>query len=145
MKIDFEPSLDVRAAAVLYDAVGWVRYTADLDRLRRAFAGSTAILTARSDGGELVALARALSDGETVCYVQDLVVLPAWQRRGAARALMDELLRRYGHCPFFLLSTDPPGSAEAAKSHPFYRSMGLVTHEEQGLVAFGLPVERQLP
>ena len=143
MEIRVEPALDALEAVPLYDAIGWVRYTADLPRLRRAFAASTVILTARADDGELIGLARALSDGETVCYVQDIAVHPAWQRHGGGRALMTEMLKRYGHCPFFLLSTDPPGSTEAVKSHPFYRSLGFVIHEEQDLVAFGLPVERQ--
>lgn len=145
MKIQSEAALNPNEAVPLYDAVGWVRYTADVARLRRAFAASTLILTARDDDGRLIGLARALSDGETVCYVQDIVVHPDRQRCGAGRALMSEMLLSYGHCPFFLLTTDPAGSKEAVKSHPFYRSMGLVTHEEQDLVTFGLPVERQLP
>jgi len=28
------------------------------------------------------------------------------------------------------------------KSHPFYRAIGLIPHEEQGLAAFGKPVKR---
>ena len=127
---------------MLYDSVGWVRYTRDLDKLERAFAGSTLILTARDDHGRLVGLARVVSDGETVCYIQDFLVLPDEHRRGIGRSLMAELRRRYGQCPFFLLSTDSPDSTEARKSHPFYRTMGMITHEEQCMVAFGLPIDR---
>ncbi|HVK26502.1 MAG TPA: GNAT family N-acetyltransferase [Actinokineospora sp.] len=142
MKIDTEMSLPVEEAATLYNAVGWVRYTKDLDKLRRAFDGSTLILAARSDDGVLLGLARVISDGETVCYVQDFLVMPESHRQGVGRALMAELRRRFEQCPFFLLSTDPPGSEEAVKSHPFYRSVGMIPHEEQKLMAFGLPVDR---
>lgn len=141
MEIAVEMSLCPGEAAEIYDAVGWSRYTRDLAKLGRAFAGSTLILTAR-DMGRLVGLARVISDGESVCYVQDFAVLPGEHRKGIGRLLMHELRNRYGRCPFFVLSTDAPGSAEALKSHPFYRSMGLVPHEEQHLVAFGLPVDR---
>ncbi|WP_436498677.1 GNAT family N-acetyltransferase [Actinokineospora sp. HUAS TT18] len=142
MKIDTELSLPVEEAATLYNAVGWTRYTKDLAKLRRAFDGSTLILAAREDDGTLIGLARVISDGETVCYVQDFLVLPECHRRGVGRALMAELRRRFDQCPFFLLSTDPPGSEEAVKSHPFYRSVGMIAHEEQKLMAFGLPVDR---
>jgi GNAT superfamily N-acetyltransferase len=142
MRIDVDMSLSPREAAVLYDLVGWLGYTSDLDKMGRAFAGSTLILTAREDDGRLVGLARVVSDGETVCYIQDFVVLPDEHRRGIGRSLMAELRRRYDQCSFFLLSTDPPDSAAARKSHPFYRAMGMITHEEQRLVTFGLPVER---
>jgi GNAT superfamily N-acetyltransferase len=142
MIIHVEMSLSPREAAVLYTSVGWVRYAQDLEKVERAFAGSTLILTARDADGRLAGLARAISDGETVCYIQDFLVAPDRHRRGIGRALMVELRRRYDRCPFFLLSTDPAGSVEARKSHPFYRSMGFITHEEQRMVAFGLPVDR---
>jgi hypothetical protein len=57
---------------------------------------------------------------------------------GIGRHLMAELLHRYRHCRAFVLSTDPAGSPDAAKSHPFYRSLGLAPYDELGLAAFGL-------
>jgi hypothetical protein len=33
-------------------------------------------------------------------------------------------------------------SADARKSHSFYRATGLIPHEEQGLAAFAPPVKR---
>jgi ribosomal protein S18 acetylase RimI-like enzyme len=128
-------------AVELYRAVGWLGYTKDPDKLVRSLAGSHLLLTAR-DAGRLVGLARTISDGEVVCYVQDLLVHPDQRRRGIGRSLMEELKRRYAACRFFLLSTDHADSAEATRSHPFYRSLGLIPHEEQGLAAFGLPVNR---
>jgi len=126
----------------LYDSVGWSGYTNEPAKLMRSLAGSHTVLTVRDPTGRLVGLARTISDGETVCYLQDLIVHPDAQRGGIGRQLMAELLRRYDHCRFFVLTTDHADSADAQKSHPFYRAMGLIPHEEQGMAAFGRPVNR---
>lgn len=126
----------------LYDAVGWTAYTSDPDRLVRSLAASHTVLTVRDEDGALIGLARTVSDGETICYLQDLLVHPDMQRRGIGRQLMADLLHRYRHCRSFVLSTDPAGSPDAAKSHPFYRSLGFVAYEELGLAAFGLAAKQ---
>ena len=141
MDIAAEMALDPSEAAALYDSVGWVAYTRDLGKLGRALAGSSLVLTARDEAGELVGLARVVSDGETICYVQDLLVRPQTQRTGVGRALMTELRRRYEQCAFFVLTTDAADTEDARRSHPFYRSMGLIPHEEQRLAAFARPVD----
>lgn len=129
-----EHTLDRDEIVDLYDSVGWNAYTADADQLMRALAGSHLVLTARDGAGALVGLARTISDGESVCYVQDILVRPAAQRHGVGRALMDELRSVYGHCRMFLLTTDADGDAGA-----FYRASGLVPHAERGLVAYSRP------
>jgi len=126
----------------LYDSVGWSGYTNDPEKLMRSLARSHLVLTARDSTGRLVGLARTISDGETVCYLQDLIVHPDAQRGGIGRRLMAELLGRYDHCRFFVLTTDSADSADARKSHPFYRAMGLIPHEEQGMAAFARPINR---
>jgi GNAT superfamily N-acetyltransferase len=142
MKIAPELSVSRTEAIDLYDSVGWYGYTKDPDKLVRSIAGSHLVLTARDDTGRLIGLARTISDGETICYVQDLLVRPDSQRAGVGRRLMLELQRAYSECRFFVLSTDRADSEDAAKSHPFYRAMGMIPHEEQGMAAFGLPVKR---
>lgn len=139
MQINAEDSPPTAEVLDLYDAVGWAAYTRDPQKLARGIAGSHLVLTARDEAGRLLGLARTVSDGETVCYVQDILVRPDSQRLGIGRALMQELIGRYGHCRSFVLSTDAADSADAQVSHPFYRSLGLVPHREQGLEAFGLP------
>jgi GNAT superfamily N-acetyltransferase len=124
-------------ALALYEAVGWTAYTRDPERLRRSLAGSHLVLAARDEDGRLLGLARTVSDGESICYVQDILVHPGSQRRGVGRALMHEVRSRYGHCMFVALSTDADGSEDGARSHPFYRSMGFQAHPDLGLAAFG--------
>ncbi|WP_306207973.1 GNAT family N-acetyltransferase [Actinoplanes sp. RD1] len=145
MKIAAETSLSRAETRDLYESVGWDGYVADLDTLVRGLAASHTLLTARADDGRLLGLARTVSDGETVCYVQDVLVHPDAHRQGIGRALMEELKRRYAHCRFFVLSTDRAGTEGARTSHPFYRSLGLIPHEEQEMAAFALPIGRQQP
>ncbi|MCX5166557.1 GNAT family N-acetyltransferase [Streptomyces antibioticus] len=97
-----------------------------------------------SDGssGTLLALARAISDDEHICYVQDVVVDPAHHRQGIGRALIEHLMRRYSHCRFFLLSTDHESSPEGRRNHAFYRSLGFLSYEEKQMAGLGLPRHR---
>ncbi len=145
MRIYDHPELTEAEVIALYDSVGWSQYTAKPAKLMRAIAGSHLVLTARNDAGRLVGLARTVSDGATVCYVQDLLVEPAAQRHGIGRALLNGVLRRYAACPFVLLSTEHEDSPGGAVSHPFYRSLGFVEHSEQKMATFGLPLTRDLP
>jgi GNAT superfamily N-acetyltransferase len=132
---DAVPPLD--EALALYEAVGWTAYTRDPARLERSLAGSHAVLTARDDDGALVGLARTVSDGESICYLQDILVAPHARRSGVGRALLHEVKERYSHCMFLALTTDAEGIEDAAASHPFYASMGFHRHADLGLSAFG--------
>jgi GNAT superfamily N-acetyltransferase len=124
-------------AVALYEAVGWTAYTREPDRLGRSLAGSHLVLTARDDDGTLLGLARTISDGESICYIQDILVRPDAQRRGVGRSLVQELQQRYSHCMFVALSTDAADTPDADTSHPFYRSLGFSPHGALGLAAFG--------
>ncbi len=120
----------------LYGSVGWTVYTRDPERLERALAGSDLVATARDDAGTLVGLVRTVSDGVSICYVQDLLVRPDRQRGGVGRALLEHVRDRYRDCALIVLTTDAGGTDDAERSHPFYRSLGFVPHGEQGLAAF---------
>ena len=105
----------------LYDAVGWSAYTADPERLVRAMHGSHLVLCARNEAtGSLVGLARTVSDGETIVYVQDILVTPDHQREGIGGALLDAVLEHYADVrQLVLLTDDEPGQ------RAFYESRGL--------------------
>lgn len=51
----------------LYESVGWTNYTEDRQVLVQAIRRSAFVVTCRSDAGELVGLARAISDDATIC------------------------------------------------------------------------------
>lgn len=106
--------------------------------------GSSTSVGARQCGGsdesgELLGLARTISDDEAVCYVQDVLVHPRHHRKGVGRALMEHLMDRYAHCRFFLLSTDHESTPEGVRNHAFYRSLGFLSYDEKEMSAFGLP------
>lgn len=105
----------------LYRSVGWTAYTDDAERLVDAVNASYCVLAARSESGGLVGLARTVSDGLTVAYLQDILVAPEHQRRGIGGALLDEILARTDGIRQLVLLTD----AEEAQ-RAFYESRGLV-------------------
>lgn len=112
------------AVLALYEAVGWDAYTREPEVLMRALAGSHRLITA-SAGAQLVGLARAVSDGATICYVQDVLIHPQHQRRGLGRALLQRLLAHYSHLRQRVLLTDA-----AAAQHAFYTDCGFTESRE---------------
>ncbi|MFV5998447.1 GNAT family N-acetyltransferase [Streptomyces sp. NPDC056231] len=127
MFITEEDAFDPQEMLSLYDSVGWEGYTADVDKLCRGLRNSHLVITARDGSGTLLGLARTVSDDEHICYVQDVVVNPAHHRQGVGRALVEDLMRRYSHCRFFVLSTDHESSPEGKRNHAFYRSLGFLS------------------
>ena len=105
----------------LYAAVGWTAYTEDLAALKRGFQNSLLVLAAYEDG-ELIGLIRAVGDGATVVFVQDLLVAPQKQRRGVGTALLKAVLDRYSNVRQLLLTTD-----NTPKTIAFYKSLGFST------------------
>ena len=103
----------------LYAAVSWTAYTQAPERLKEAIDASYLVVAARSEG-ELVGLARTVSDGLTIAYIQDVLVAPAFQRRGVGGALLDEVLRQSINIRQVVLMTDAePGQ------RGFYESRGF--------------------
>lgn len=103
----------------LYQAVGWTNYTNQLQMLEQALSHSLAIYVAL-DGDAVVGLIRLLGDGFSSVLVQDLIVLPIYQRQGIGSALMKEALEDYKDAYQVQLVTE-----ETEKNVRFYRSMGF--------------------
>ena len=78
----------------LYQAVGWTNYTNQPQMLEQALSHSLAIYVAL-DGDAVVGLIRLVGDGFSSVLVQDLIVLPSYQRQGIGSALMKEALEDY--------------------------------------------------
>ena len=79
--------------ATLYRRAPLLRQTDSADRIERAFANSSLVLSAW-DGERLVGLARVLTDGVAVAYLCDLAVEPDVQGAGLGKRLIDEVLAR---------------------------------------------------
>lgn len=110
----------------LYDAVGWSTYTTAPEVLEAAIEGSSRVVTARY-GEDLLGLARVLTDGASIVYLQDVLVRPELQREGVGRALVHAALEPYAHCRQKVLMTD-----DEPRQRSFYESLGYEEIRDHG-------------
>ena len=105
----------------LYQAVGWTNYTHQPQMLEKSLSHSLAIYLAL-DGDAVVGLGRLVGEGFSSVFVQDLIVLPSYQRQGIGSDLMKEALGDYKDAYQVQLMTD-----QIEKNLEFYRSLGFET------------------
>ena len=111
----------LEAVLNLYQAVGWTNYTHQPEMLEQALSHSLATYLAR-DGEKIVGLVRLVGDGFSSVFVQDLIVLPSYQRQGIGSNLMKEALADYKDAYQIQLATE-----QTEKTLGFYRSLGFET------------------
>lgn len=116
--------------AELYCSVGWVYYSKHPEVVRKAYEGSLCTFGAY-DGGKLVGIIRCVGDGYTILFIQDLLVLPSYQRRGIGTGLMKTVLERYRHVYQIELATD-----DTEKTVSFYKQLGFRSLQEMGGCGF---------
>jgi len=121
IKITKETSVSIDDVLHLYQAVGWTNYTNQPQMLFQALSHSLATYLAR-DGEEIVGLVRLIGDGFSSVFVQDLIVLPTYQRQGIGSTLMKQALSDYKDTYQIQLATE-----ESEKTLEFYRSLGFET------------------
>ena len=121
IKITKETSVSLDDVLHLYQAVGWANYTNQPQMLSQALSHSLAIYLAR-DGEEVVGLVRLIGDGFSSVFVQDLIVLPTYQRQGIGSTLMKQALSDYKDTYQIQLATE-----QTEKTLEFYRSLGFET------------------
>ena len=105
----------------LYQAVGWTNYTNQPQMLEQALSHSLVIYLAL-DGDAVVGLIRLVGDGFSSVFVQDLIVLPSYQRQGIGSALMKQALEDFKEAYQVQLATE-----QTEKNVRFYRSIGFET------------------
>lgn len=108
----------------------WYAYTNDLDSLYNGILNSTECLGAYV-GNELIGLIRVVSDKYTICFIQDILVLEAYHRKGIGTLLMNPILEKYGHCRQMVLQTDP-----SEKTHNFYQKLGFTQQDTKEVTTF---------
>jgi ribosomal protein S18 acetylase RimI-like enzyme len=107
------------AILAVYESVEWAAYTNDEGKLKRGLKNSHRVWGAYDDD-DLIGILRTISDGETIVYLQDILVRPDRQRLGIGTQLMLKFLTEYEDFRQKVLLTD---NTEAQRS--FYESMGF--------------------
>lgn len=103
-----EPELSVEEfRSVLIDStLGEMRPVNDPQRLERMLRNADLIVTAR-DGDRLVGISRAITDFSFCCYLSELAVDVAYQRRGIGKRLIAETHRNAGELTMLILIAAP--------------------------------------
>ncbi|HKL76213.1 MAG TPA: GNAT family N-acetyltransferase, partial [Halanaerobiales bacterium] len=114
----------------LYDSVGWSEYTKNIEKLLKALNNSLYILTAW-DKNKLVGLIRVVGDGETIIYIQDILVLREYQRQGIGSKLLKSVLDKYNKIRQKVLLTD-----DTEKTRLFYETNGFESANKLNLVSY---------
>ncbi len=116
---------DARALLELYRAGGWWKDEWDPSHIpvlvRSTFLFVVAV---HRQSGRTVGMGRAISDGVSDAYIQDLVVLPEFRRRGVGKALLVRLVEicRARGISWIALVAEPGTSG-------FYKESGFVVME----------------
>lgn len=128
IKEDLIPNLD--SVLNLYNDVSWSAYTSNPEQLETALKSSLKVWTAWEDD-LLIGLARVVGDGCTIIYIQDILVLEAYQRRGLGSQFLEIILAEYQDVRQIILLTD-----DTEKTISFYEKNGLKQVGKQNSVAF---------
>ena len=91
----------------LYQSVGWTNYLERISVLEEAYANSLCV------------------------FVQDIIVLPEYQRKGIGTTLLKAVMDKYHDVYQMELLTD-----NTEKTKAFYRSVGFTASDDIGCVAF---------
>lgn len=96
--------------AAVFDASGIRRPTNDLARIERMFANANLNFSAWHEG-KLVGVCRALTDFSYCCYLSDLAVDKAFQKRGIGSELIDQVRSAVGEEVALILLSAPEAMA----------------------------------
>lgn len=124
------PQLDFQAVLEIYDSVGWTNYTDRPTMLQKALEHSLLVLAA-FDGDRLVGLLRAVGDGYSIIFIQDILVLPTYQRQGIGRTLLEQAITHFPGIYQLHLLTD-----NTEKTRSFYEELGFVAVESLDCLAY---------
>ncbi len=118
--IKYEKEIDLNSLLDLYNSVGWSNYTNDASKgkLEEAIRNSTFVVSAWVKNN-LVGIARCISDDVSICYLQDILINPNFQKQGIGRKLLTICLERFKDVKTKILLTD-----DEEKQRLFYESFG---------------------
>jgi len=125
------PDVTVEDVLPLYEAVGWTNYTTKPEMLKAAFENSLHVLAAFTEEGILVGVLRAVGDGASILFIQDILVYPEYQHQGIGTELLQMTLEKYKNVYQIQLATD-----DSTKTVSFYESNGFTSLTSLNCVSF---------
>lgn len=135
--ISYKPIVfDEQQIKNLYLENQWYAYTNDIDMLYNGIKNSTDCIGAY-EGDILAGLIRTVSDLQTICYIQDILILDAYKKQGIGTKLMKIILDKYSHVRQINLMT---GIEDFQRS--FYESFGFVPFEKVQAVGYTFKREK---
>lgn len=121
---------DIDSIMNLYSDVSWTAYTSNPEQLDHAMRNSLKVWTAWDDD-LLVGLARVVGDSCTIIYIQDILVLEAYQKKGIGSQFLKIILDEYKDIRQIVLLTD-----DTDKTIKFYEKNGFTKASKYKSVAF---------
>lgn len=103
----------------LYRNVGWSNYYENPSMLENAIKNSL-YLEAAYFNDELIGLIRVVGDGNSIIYIQDILVKQQYQRKGIGKRLIVDVITKYKNVYQKVLLTD-----NTEKTKLFYESIGF--------------------
>ena len=125
-----DKNINLKQLINLYQSVGWTSYTEKPELLQQAVHNSLYVLGAFNHD-QLIGLIRVVGDGLTIIYIQDLLVLPAYQNQGIGSTLINKVCKEFRHIRQQVLLT-----MEEPKTRAFYEKNGFTPCDQGELVAF---------
>ena len=115
----------------LYEAVGWTNYTSNPIMLQNALEHSLFLISARDEEGKLIGFLRAVGDGYSIVYIQDIIVLPEYHRQGIGTQLLRQTMEHFKEVYQMILTTD-----SELKTIAFYEANGFTALSKYGCTSF---------
>ena len=123
-------NIDKQSILNLYNDAGWIAYTKDPKTLFKGIENSYYVLSAW-DKNKLVGLMRVVSDGCTILYIQDILVLKEYKRQGIGTTLINETIKKFINIRQKVLLTE-----DNTETRGFYESLGFDSCDKGQLVSF---------
>ena len=88
-------NFDVEKIIEVFESSGIIRPTKEKERIRSMFENANLIYFAY-DSGELIGLARCVTDFSYCCYLSDLAVKKEYQKQGVGKKLIEKVREHIG-------------------------------------------------
>jgi len=89
MNVTYTNAISVEDCDRLRNSAGWPKMHSD--QIKTGL-GNSAFIVAAKDGDKTIGMARLVSDGGYVVFIVDVIVLPAYQRKGIGKAMMGRIM-----------------------------------------------------